>query len=148
MLKGINPLLNADILHLLASMGHGDNLVICDANFPASSVAAQTTLGHHLEISTDAISALKAVLTLFPIDTFDLHIPPIRGMQIVDAPDEKPEIVIEAAPILQKLGSDISLIERHAFYDAAINSYAVIRTIETKFYGNFILRKGVVSSTG
>lgn len=144
MLKGINPLLNADILHVLASMGHGDRLVICDANFPAASVAAESVLGHQLEMSVDAISALEAILSVFPIDTFDVDVPPACGMQVVGAPDDVPEIIKIADPIIKNAGASIELIERHAFYASAKQTYAVIRTTETRFYGNFILRKGVV----
>ncbi len=144
MLKGIHPLLNADILHTLASMGHGDRLVICDANFPAAAVAAESVLGHHLEMGVDAIEALEAILTVYPIDTFDVDIPPACGMQVVGAPDEIPEVIQIADPIIKNAGAAIELIERHAFYASAKQTYAVIRTTETRFYGNFILRKGVV----
>ena len=146
MLLGISPLLNADVLHCLASMGHGDELVICDANFPAKSVSSQTVLGTHLEVSADAISVLKAILTVVPIDTFDAHVPAVRGMQVVDAPDEIPEFISDASLITKACGSEISLVERYAFYEQAKNSYAVIRSIETRLYGNLILRKGVIQA--
>lgn len=144
MLKGINPLLNADILHALASMGHGDRLVICDANFPSAAVAAESVLGHHLEMSVDAIVALEAILSVFPVDTFDVDVPPACGMQVVGAPNEIPEVVKIADPLIKDAGANIELIERHAFYASAKQTYVVIRTTETRFYGNFILRKGVV----
>lgn len=146
MLKGINPILNADILHALASMGHGDELVICDANFPATSVASKTVFGSHIEMGVDALTALNAILTVFPIDTFDLDRPPVRGMQIVDAPDELPEIIVDATPIIKASDASISLVERHEFYQAASQAFVVFRTQETRFYGNFILRKGVVAT--
>jgi len=147
MLSGINPALTADILHALASMGHGDELVICDANFPATSIAAHTVMGAHIESGVDAISMLDAVLSVVPIDQFDLEICPVRSMQVVDAPDEVPEIVAEAKSLTIPKGSDIDSVERHAFYQQAREAFVIIRTSETRFYGNFILRKGTVSSS-
>jgi L-fucose mutarotase len=144
MLIGIHPLLNAEILHVLASMGHGDDLVICDANFPATSVAASTILEQPIQMGVDALTALEAILTVFPIDTFDLEIPPVRGMEIVGKPNEIPEIVKDAQTILTKVDASTKLVERHAFYDSARKAFAVIRTTESRHYGNFILRKGVV----
>jgi L-fucose mutarotase len=145
LLKGIDPILNADVLHALASMGHGDALVICDANFPAASVASQTVLGTHIELGVDGLTALNAVLTVFPIDTYDLEIPPVQGMQIVGAPDELPDIIKDATPLIEGLGASIALVERHSFYETASKAFVIFRTLETRFYGNFILRKGVVN---
>ena len=144
MLIGIHPLLNADVLHVLASMGHGDNLVICDANFPAATVANSTVCDTPIQLGVDALTALEAILTVFPIDTFDLSIPPVCGMATVGKPNETPPIIALAEPILAKVEATITLVERHAFYDLARNSFAVIRTNEARHYGNFILRKGVV----
>ncbi|MFK7901490.1 MAG: RbsD/FucU family protein [Nitratireductor sp.] len=144
MLIGINPALNADILYTLASMGHGDKIVLCDANFPAASVASHTNVVSHIESGLDAITMLEAVLSIFPIDKFDPHIPPVEGMQVVGAPNEIAPIIAEAKPILQALDTDIKLIERHSFYENTKKAYAIIRTNEPRPYGNFIIRKGVV----
>ena len=71
MLKNIDPLLNADILHALRAMGHGDEVVICDANFPADSVARKTALGRVLRLDgVDAPRAIRAVLSVLPLDSF------------------------------------------------------------------------------
>jgi len=71
MLKGISPLLNADVLHALAAMGHGDDLIVCDTNFPADSIARQTRFGKLLRIdNVDAGKAVAAILSLYPLDTF------------------------------------------------------------------------------
>ncbi|RUZ30815.1 ribose ABC transporter, partial [Mesorhizobium sp. M7A.F.Ca.CA.001.04.1.1] len=70
MLKGINPLLNADVLQALRAMGHGDDLIIADTNFPSDSVARQTALGRVLRIDASAAQVVKAVLSLYPLDTF------------------------------------------------------------------------------
>ena len=71
MLKSIDPLLNADVLYALRSMGHGDDLVICDTNFPADSVARQTVLGRLLRIdNVSAARAARAILSVLPLDSF------------------------------------------------------------------------------
>ena len=71
MLKGIHPLLNADVLHALRAMGHGDDLIIADTNFPSDSVARQTRLGKLLRIdNTTAAEAAEAILSVYPLDGF------------------------------------------------------------------------------
>lgn len=143
MLKGIDPLISPDLLRALARMGHGDEIVISDANFPSASVAAQTVAGRELRIDCDAIRALRAVLSLLPLDT---HQPdPVLTMQVVGAPDTQPETVIEALPVLAAAGARPAELERFAFYARAKTAFAVLRTAETRPYGNFILRKGVIN---
>lgn len=144
MLKNIDPLLNPDILYALASMGHGDTVTICDSNFPATSVAADTITGEALHLAVDLTTALAAVLSVFPIDTFDLEIPPVQGMQVVGAPDEVPPCMQECAPLVEAEGSKISLVERHAFYEITKKSFAIIHTLETRPYGNLVIRKGII----
>jgi len=144
MLIGIDPILNSDVIHALASMGHGDELVICDANFPATSIAAHTVWKEPIRLAVDVIAMLRAILTVLPIDTYDVEIPPVRGMQIVGEPDTLPQVVSEAVPLVAADGNSISLIERYAFYEAAAKAFVVIQTIETRPYGNFVIRKGVV----
>jgi L-fucose mutarotase len=84
MLKHLDPLLNADVLHALRSMGHGDDLIICDTNFPADSVARETRYGKLLRIDGDAARVTKAVLSQFPLDTFVDH--PALRMEVVGEP--------------------------------------------------------------
>ena len=144
MLKGIDSRLTPDALHALASLGHGDSLVIVDGNFPASSVAASTVYQRAVHLPVSATDALEAVLTLVPIDTYDLEIPPVRGMQVVGEPDAVPEVVHAAAPLFAASGLRIALIERHAFYRAAREAFVVIHTAESRPYGNFLIRAGVV----
>lgn len=144
MLKNLNPLLNPDILYALASMGHGDTVTICDANFPATAMAANTVSGEALQLAVDAPTALATLLSVIPIDTFDLEIPPVQGMQVVGAPDEIPPCMQDCAPLVEAEGSKISLVERHAFYEIAKKSFVIIRTIEARPYGNLIIRKGVI----
>ena len=70
MLKGLNPLLNADVLYTLRAMGHGDDLIIADMNFPALSMAAHTNMATPLRIDAPSAEGVRAVLSLYPIDTF------------------------------------------------------------------------------
>jgi L-fucose mutarotase len=147
MLKLIDTALGADVLHALASMGHGDELVICDANFPAESVATETTLGHLLRMENIAAPrALKAVLTLFPLDTFVEQA--AMRMEVVGSPSQILPIMTEAQAEIDaaegKGKFTLGSIERHAFYERAKHAYCVIRTGERRFYGCFILKKGVI----
>lgn len=146
MLKGIDPLLGPELLAVMAAMGHGDELVIADANFPAGSVARGTVHGHALRADAGAIPLLRAVLSLLPLDTHEPD--PVLTMQVVGDPAAVPPVVAEAAPLIAAQGHAIASLERFAFYDRARSAYAVIRTGETRPYGNFILRKGVINPPG
>jgi L-fucose mutarotase len=143
MLKGIHPLLHADLLHALASMGHGDELVIADANFPATSIARRLI---HASGAT-ATDALDAILTVFPIDTF-LR-PAALTMQVVGDASTIPQPVKEFAEVFVRHGRaaiDFGKLEREAFYARARNAYAVVRTGDLRPYGNILLVKGVVNA--
>ena len=146
MLKGINPLLNADVLYALRSMGHGDDLVIVDTNFPSDSVARQTRLGKLLRIdNTTAAEAVAAVLSVLPLDTF---VDDSAGrMEIVDSPDEVPPVQQEVQAVIDAAESKswpMISIERYAFYERAKQAYCVIQTGERRFYGCLAFRKGVI----
>ncbi len=139
MLKGIDPLIGPDLLRALAAMGHGDEIVIADANFPATTVARETVLGAVLRIDCDAPRAVRAVLSLLPLDGHEPD--PVLTMEVGGRPEEVPEAVREALPLL---GVAPVALERFAFYARAKRAFVVLRTAETRPYGNFILRKGVV----
>ncbi|MDY0871337.1 RbsD/FucU family protein [Dongia rigui] len=146
MLKNVNPLLNADVLYALRAMGHGDRLVLCDTNFPADSVARETVLGKLLRI--DAVTtaeATRAILSAMPLDTF---IPDAAmRMEIVGNPTEVPAVQKEVQAEIDKAeGKSWPLVpvERMAFYEIAKKSYCVIATGERRFYGCFMLTKGVI----
>ncbi|SIT52788.1 Fucose binding protein [Mesorhizobium prunaredense] len=145
MLKGINPLLNADVLQALRAMGHGDDLIIADTNFPADSVARLTVLGRLLRIDAPAADVVKAVLSLYPLDTFVDDA--AARMEIVGKPDEIPAVQQEVQSEIDaaegKAWPMIS-VERYAFYERAKKAYCVIQTGERRFYGCFAFRKGVV----
>jgi len=145
MLKGINPLLNADVLQALRAMGHGDDLIICDTNFPADSVARQTELGYLLRIDAPAAEVVKAVLSLYPLDSFVDDA--AARMEIVGKPDEIPPVQKEVQKEIDKAEGKawpMISVERYAFYERAKKAYCVIQTGERRFYGCFAFRKGVI----
>ena len=146
MLKGIDARLNADVLHCLRAMGHGDALVICDTNFPAESVARDTALGSLLRMENlTCAEAIGSILSVFPLDTFVDDF--AMRMEVVDAPNEIPKIqqeVQDQIDLAEGKPRPMVSVERFDFYDVARKSYAVIQTGERRFYGCFILRKGVV----
>ncbi|KGJ04647.1 L-fucose mutarotase [Paracoccus halophilus] len=143
MLKGIDPLISPDLLRVLAQMGHGDELVIADANFPAVSVARQTVYGAALRIDCDAVRALRAVLSLIPLDRHEPD--PVLTMQVVGDAAAMPEVVAEALPLLTAQDVTPAALERFDFYRRARAAFAVLRSAEPRPYGNFILRKGVIA---
>ena len=141
MLKGLDPLLNANLLHVLRSMGHGDDLVIVDANFPAASMGRRV-------VAMDGVSAtraLEAVLSVMPLD--DFVDAPCARMQVVDDPAAVPEICTEFQAIIDRAEGGrlrLAAIERFAFYERARQAFALVRTGETRLYGNVLLKMGVV----
>ena len=146
MLKSIDPILNADVLHALRAMGHGDDLVLCDTNFPADSVARQTVIGTLLRIdNVTAGRAARAVLSVMPLDPF-VEKPALR-MEVVGKPNE---VLPVAAEVQKEIDAaegkswPMGSIERFAFYDLARKAYCVIQTGERRFYGCFVFKKGVI----
>ena len=149
MLKGIDPLLNAEVLGALRAMGHGDDLIIADTNFPAASVAAATVLGRLLRIDAPAARVARAVLSVYPLDGFVDDA--AARMEVVGAADDLPEVQREVqAEIDAAEGRSWPMIgvERFAFYERARKAYAVIQTGERRFYGCIALRKGVIPPEG
>lgn len=145
MLKNINPLLNADVLQVLRAMGHGDDLIIADTNFPSESVAKATAHGKLLRIDRPAAEVVAAVLSVYPIDTFVDDA--AARMEVVGAPDEILPVMEEVqAQVDTANGTPLPMIsiERFAFYERAKRAYAVIQTHERRFYGCFAFRKGVI----
>ena len=146
MLKGIDPILNAEVLNALRAMGHGDDLIICDTNFPADSVARQTVLGSLLRIdNVTAARAAKAILSVLPLDSFVPQ--PALRMEVVDKPKFLPPVQFEVqAEIDAAEGRPFPMgsVERFAFYDLAKKAYCVIQTGERRFYGCFVFKKGVI----
>lgn len=146
MLKGISPLLNAEVLHALRAMGHGDDLIIADTNFPSDSIARQTRLGKLLRVdNVTAAEAVAALLSLYPLDTFVDDA--AARMEIVGKPEDIPAVqqeVQQAIDHAEGRSWPMIAVERYAFYERAKQAYCVIQTGERRFYGCFAFRKGVV----
>lgn len=146
MLKGIDQRLSAEIVHVLMLMGHGDDLVICDVNHPAATIAAETTYGRLIDMAgCDIPTGAAAILSLMPLDTF---VPaPVSRMQVVGNPDGMVPIFARMQAVLDRAeGRAVTIepLERFAFYAAAKKAFAIIRTADSGPYGCFILKKGVV----
>lgn len=141
MLKGIDPILSPELLHALAAMGHGDELAVVDANFPAASVARRL-------VRLDGIPApraLQAILSLLPLDTFTDA--PAAVMAVVGDPAAVPPPVREFQPIVDAAaGRPVRLValERFAFYERARAAFAIVATGDARAYGNILVTKGVV----
>jgi len=141
MLKNIDPLLNADLLHVLAAMGHGDDLALVDRNFPALANARRLI---RLD-GADIITAGRAILSVYPLDSFVDH--PVMRMQMVGKPDEVPPVQQDFQKIVDAAEGrhwPMGSIERFAFYEAARQAFAVVATGESRPYGCFLLKKGVI----
>ena len=143
MLKGIHPLLSPDLLHALAAMGHGDAIVIVDANFPATTNAQRL-------IEMPGISApalLEAVLTVLPIDTRVR--PAIFTMEVTGDPAAVPPPVADFAHVLAAQTSpsmEMGKLDRNVFYQRSREAFAIVRTGESRRFGNILLVKGVIAS--
>ena len=139
MLKGISPILPPELLKILAEMGHGDEIVIGDCNFPAQSMGKRCVRCDGLR----ATELLDAIMQLFPLDTFVDA--PITLMAVQPGVLEgDPPVWKEYRDIIDKYepGFKMQQIERFDFYDRAKNAYATVATTERAFYACLILKKG------
>jgi L-fucose mutarotase len=141
MLKGIPPIISPELMHVLMSMGHGDTIVLADGNFPAAANAQRLVRmdGHGVP------EILEAIMPLFPLDTYTQH--PAAVMEVVPGDDVDPVIWEDYQRILSGAEGDVDLeqVERHEFYSAAREAFAVVATSETALYANLLLVKGVVT---
>jgi len=142
-----NRLLNAQLAHAIASMGHGDDLALVDANHPAEKIARATTSGRlvHLPGLTMARAA-RAILSVLPIDDFEPQ--PARRMQVVGDATAIPEVQAQVQAELDRaLGrpEPFTGIERFAFYESAKQAFAVVQVGDPRPYGCFLFRKGVIA---
>lgn len=143
MLHGISPILSPELLKIVAEMGHGDELVIGDGNFPAASMSQRLVRadGHGVA------PILEGLLPLFPLDRFVSQ--PAALMQVVAGDTTQPTIWEDYRAVIQKyqperIAEGFEMVERFAFYDRTRSAYAVVATGETALYANIILKKGVV----
>lgn len=141
MLRNIDPILSPDLLYALSAMGHGDEIVLADANFPAEALGPKCIRAD----GSDASSVLRAVLSVLPLDSF-VDAPAI-SMEVVGDPDAIPDAVRDFQSIIDAHADhpkDIQSLERFAFYERAAKAFAVVQTGERRLYGNLILKKGVI----
>ncbi len=140
MLKNIPSIISPELLKILHEMGHSDEIVIGDGNFPAASNAKRLVRadGHGVP------ELLDAILQLFPLDTYVEA--PVMLMQVTPGDDVDPVIWKDYRKIVDKHQDNVNFeeIERFAFYERARNAYAIVATGESALYANVILKKGVV----
>jgi len=141
MLHNIDPVLSPELLYVLRAMGHGDEIALVDANFPAESCGPDCIRAD----GSNNSDILKAVLSVMPLDTFVTD--PALCMQVVDDPKAMPDTVKDFQKIINDTADEpreIQSLERFAFYDRAADAFAVVQTGERRLYGNIILKKGVI----
>jgi len=141
MLKTIPPVLSPDLLHAMMSMGHGDELLIADSNFPAARCAQRLVRadGH------GALILLEAILKLLPLDTFEPHAAFV--MQPVHESDPRPAIWRDYEFLIERSEErpvKLHPLERYEFYARAKQAFVIVATGETAIYGNLLLKKGNV----
>jgi L-fucose mutarotase len=141
MLKNIPAIISPDLMKILMEMGHGDEIVLADGNFPAASISQRLIRcdGHNVP------EILEAVLKFFPLDQYVEH--PVALMAVVPGDKTRPTIWEEYRKIIKASGekfSDFEFVERFAFYEKAKKAYAVVASSEKALYANIILKKGVL----
>jgi L-fucose mutarotase len=137
MLKGLHPLLSPPLLTALAEMGHGDEIAIVDANFPAAANARRLI---HAAVPSPRI--LEAILTVLPLDQF-VSCP----AAVMTPPEGRPPVIAEFQSLLDAAEGgpvEIEDVERFAFYQRTATAYAVVATIEPRWWGNILVRKGAI----
>ena len=141
MLKGIDPLLSGDLLKILDDMGHGDQLLLVDRNYPAAASGKSVIrLG-----DVGVLRAAKAILSVYPLDSFIEH--PLERMEVEDDPIKTTSLqdgLLELAKEAENRDLEYGVIPRLNFYERDKNAYAVVHTLEDQPYGCFILHKGVI----
>jgi len=144
MLKGLDPLLGADLLYVLAAMGHGDELALVDRNFPAVSMSKRLV---RLP-GTDVVAAARAILSVLPLDTFVGQ--PVTRMEVVGEPNEVPQVQDDFLVFCQESEGrafEMGSLSREDFYARAREAFAVVATTEPRPYGCFLLKKGVINDS-
>jgi L-fucose mutarotase len=142
LLKGIPKLLSPELMKILLEMGHGDEIVLADGNFPAVTCAQRLVRydGHYIP------ELLSTILEFFPLDKYCDN--PVGLMQVVSGDSFKPSIWDKYEAIIRKDNTinfkEFGFIERFEFYERAKNAFAVVATSEKELYANIILKKGVV----
>ena len=145
MLINIDPILSPELLHALRSMGHGDKLVLADANFPSAALAKKLIRLDGANIP----NAAKAILSVLPLDSFVDY--PVERMKIDDNPDEINDVHQDLIDVLKNSAGDkwkVGSIERFKFYEEAKQAYMIVSTTDARAFGCFIITKGVIKPDG
>ena len=145
MLINIDPILSPELLHALRSMGHGDKLVLADANFPSASLAKKLIRLDGANIP----NAAKAILSVLPLDSFADY--PVERMEIDGNPDEINDVHQDLIDVLKNSAGDkwkVGSIERFKFYEEAKQAYMIVSTTDARAFGCFIITKGVIKPDG
>ena len=143
MLKGISPAISPELIKILMEMGHGDELVIADGNFPSASIAQRLVRADGL----GCLILLDAILSIFPLDQYVEK--PVALMAVVPGDPYQPVIWDDYRKIVQGYEpsfTDFDYVERFAFYERTKKAYAVLATSEMALYANIILKKGVIKA--
>ena len=141
MLQGISPLISPELLKILCEMGHGDEIVLADSNFPGASIGKRLVRADGLPIK----ALLEAILPLFVLDRYA---DPLLMMQVVQGDKLDPAVEADYMQVVRRYQPDAAApvrIERNAFYERARDAFCVVMTGELRVYGNLILKKGVIS---
>lgn len=141
MLIGVDPLLGPDLLHHLRAMGHGDDIVLADANFPGTATARRLVRLDDCDLGR----LLRAVLSVLPIDRTEPAA--AAAMQVVGQPAAREPVHREIEALLRGATppAELHYLERFAFYERARGAFAVVQSGERRLYGNVILRKGTIA---
>ena len=149
MLININPILSPELLFHLRSMGHGEKLILADANFPANSMNDRVIRLDGVNIS----QAAKAILSVFPLDSFLVSQggSPALRMEVDNKPEEITETHREFIDIVKEVSGEnwkVGSIKRQSFYEEAKKAYCIVTTTDARPFGCFILTKGVILPDG
>jgi L-fucose mutarotase len=141
MLKGISPVISPELLKLLCEMGHGDEIVLADSNFPGANLARRLLRADGLSIAT----LLEGIAPLFPLDSYA---DPLIMMDVVAGDRLDPAVEAAYMEVIRRYEPSAPAplrIDRNAFYERSRSAYGVLMTGETRIYGNLILKKGVIA---
>ena len=149
MLINIDPILSPELLFTLRTMGHGDKLVLADANFPANSMNKNVIRLDGVNIN----DAVRAILTVFPLDSFIVSQggTAAKRMEVDDKPDELTDTHKEFVKAVKEVSGnnwEVGSIERQSFYEEAKKSYVIVTTTDSRPFGCFIITKGVIKPDG
>lgn len=140
MLKGISPVISPELLKVLCEMGHGDEIVLADANYPGASMGKRLLRADGLSVTT----LLEGIAPLFPFETYAA---PLAMMEVVAGDPFDPEIEAQFMGVIRRSDPDVAppvRLEKFDFYARSQNAYALLMTGERRLYANIILKKGVI----